>query len=230
MVTGYDIIFFWVARMIMAGLEFTGRGAFPRHQPHDHRARQAGPQDVQVPGQRHRSPRDRRSLRGGRAQVHPRLPLHLDAGHPHRQGRLQARLQVREQDLEREPLHPHEPRGPRAGEADPRAARHRPVGVRPPRRGLRGHPRGARRPTDTTTRPPPPTNFWNDFCDWYLEATKLSFRAGPGAGPADDAEKDRAVSVLIDVLEQSLALLHPFLPFVTEEIFQKLPGRKREAC
>ena len=61
--------------------------------------------------------------------------------------------------------------------------------------------------------------FWNDFCDWYVEATKLSLRSD------DDNEKDRAVSVLIDVLAESLALLHPFLPFVTEEIYQKLPGR-----
>jgi valyl-tRNA synthetase len=60
--------------------------------------------------------------------------------------------------------------------------------------------------------------FWNDFCDWYVEATKLSFRSG------DDREKDRAVSVLLDVLAQSLALAHPFLPFVTEEIYRKLPG------
>jgi valyl-tRNA synthetase len=59
--------------------------------------------------------------------------------------------------------------------------------------------------------------FWNDFCDWYVEATKLSLRSG------DEAEKNRAVSVLIAVLEESLALLHPFLPFVTEEIYQKLP-------
>jgi valyl-tRNA synthetase len=61
--------------------------------------------------------------------------------------------------------------------------------------------------------------FWNDFCDWYVEATKLSLRSN------DEKEKDRAVSVLIGVLEESLALLHPLLPFVTEEIYQKLPGR-----
>ncbi|GAB1458183.1 hypothetical protein MASR2M48_34910 [Spirochaetota bacterium] len=60
--------------------------------------------------------------------------------------------------------------------------------------------------------------FWNDFCDWYLEVTKLSTRSD------SDAEKDRAVSVLLSVLEESLALLHPFLPFVTEEIYGKLPG------
>jgi valyl-tRNA synthetase len=68
--------------------------------------------------------------------------------------------------------------------------------------------------------------FWNDFCDWYVEATKLSLRSGAGPESAvSAAEKDRAVSVLIDVLAESLALLHPFLPFVTEEIYQKLPGR-----
>ncbi len=61
--------------------------------------------------------------------------------------------------------------------------------------------------------------FWNDFCDWYVEATKISLRSDDGA------EKDRAVSVLIGVLEEALALLHPLLPFVTEEIYQKLPGR-----
>lgn len=59
--------------------------------------------------------------------------------------------------------------------------------------------------------------FWNDFCDWYVEATKLSFRNG------DDDEKNRAVSVLLNVLEESLRLLHPCLPFVTEEIYRFLP-------
>ena len=69
--------------------------------------------------------------------------------------------------------------------------------------------------------------FWNDFCDWYVEATKLSFKNG------DEAEKDRAVSVLLNVLEESLRLLHPLLPFVTEEIYRFLPencvtgGRKK---
>ena len=59
--------------------------------------------------------------------------------------------------------------------------------------------------------------FWNDFCDWYVEATKLSFRGN------DEHEKDRAVSVLLNVMEESLRLLHPYLPFVTEEIYGKLP-------
>ncbi|GHU80884.1 valine--tRNA ligase [Spirochaetia bacterium] len=63
--------------------------------------------------------------------------------------------------------------------------------------------------------------FWNDFCDWYVEATKLSTRS------EDVSEKDRAATVLLDVLARSLALLHPLLPFVTEEIYGKLPAECR---
>ncbi|MDR1307381.1 MAG: valine--tRNA ligase [Treponema sp.] len=60
--------------------------------------------------------------------------------------------------------------------------------------------------------------FWNDFCDWYVEASKLSIKGGD-----PDGEKDRAATVLLDVLAQSLRLLHPLIPFVTEEIYGKLP-------
>ncbi len=60
--------------------------------------------------------------------------------------------------------------------------------------------------------------FWNDFCDWYLEAQKLSLYG------SDEAEKDRSASLLIAILEESLRLLHPFLSFLTEEIRRKLPG------
>ncbi|MCL2277292.1 MAG: valine--tRNA ligase [Treponema sp.] len=63
--------------------------------------------------------------------------------------------------------------------------------------------------------------FWNDFCDWYVEATKLSMK---DSSPAGDKEKDRAASVLLDVLFESLKLLHPLLPFVTEEIYQTMKG------
>ena len=59
--------------------------------------------------------------------------------------------------------------------------------------------------------------FWNEFCDWYVEATKINFKNG------DDKEKDRQASVLMNILEESLRLLHPYLPFVTEEIYAKLP-------
>ena len=59
--------------------------------------------------------------------------------------------------------------------------------------------------------------FWNDFCDWYLEAAKLPLLTG------DDAEKDRVTTLLVTILEESLRLVHPFLPLITEEIWQKLP-------
>ncbi|MEL3912792.1 valine--tRNA ligase [Treponema pedis] len=66
--------------------------------------------------------------------------------------------------------------------------------------------------------------FWNNFCDWYVEGTKLSFKNG------DEAEKNRAASVLLAVLEESLRLLHPFLAFVTEEIYSKLPKNCAEGA
>jgi len=62
--------------------------------------------------------------------------------------------------------------------------------------------------------------FWDDFCDWYIEASKLSTKFG------SEQEKDRATTVLLEVLEESLRLLHPFLSFVTEEIYDMLPNAK----
>jgi valyl-tRNA synthetase len=59
--------------------------------------------------------------------------------------------------------------------------------------------------------------IWSDFCDWYIEAAKLSLTA-------DDGEKDRIVTLLLGLLEESLRLAHPFLPLITEEIYQKLPA------
>ncbi len=59
--------------------------------------------------------------------------------------------------------------------------------------------------------------FWNDFCDWYVESSKLELYS------KDDKTKDKAVTMLVNILEESLRLLHPFLSFITEEIYQKLP-------
>jgi valyl-tRNA synthetase len=65
--------------------------------------------------------------------------------------------------------------------------------------------------------------FWNDFCDWYIEASKLDLYSDK------QEDKDRAISLLMHILEESLRLLHPFLPFVTEEIYQKLPEEIRHS-
>jgi len=56
--------------------------------------------------------------------------------------------------------------------------------------------------------------FWNDFCDWYLEWAKPRMQ--------DEQNKPIAQNVLAFVLDQTLRLLHPFVPFITEGIFQKL--------
>src|SRR5215213_1518291 len=61
--------------------------------------------------------------------------------------------------------------------------------------------------------------FWDDFCDWYIELTKQDVTAEEAA-PARDAARTR----LVTVLEQALRLLHPFMPYITEELWQRLPG------
>ncbi|MBT7180082.1 MAG: valine--tRNA ligase, partial [Nitrospina sp.] len=58
--------------------------------------------------------------------------------------------------------------------------------------------------------------IWNEYCDWYIELVKSRLTV---EGP----EKKVAQNVLLHVLEASLKLLHPFMPFITEEIWQKLP-------
>ncbi|QGM81372.1 valine--tRNA ligase [Otariodibacter oris] len=59
---------------------------------------------------------------------------------------------------------------------------------------------------------------WNQFCDWYLELTKPIFAQGT------DAQKRGASRTLVQVLEQLLRLAHPIMPFITEEIWQKVKG------
>ena len=56
--------------------------------------------------------------------------------------------------------------------------------------------------------------FWNDFCDWYLEWAKSRMQ--------DEQKRPIVQNVLAFVLDQTLRLLHPFVPFITEGIFQKL--------
>ncbi len=61
---------------------------------------------------------------------------------------------------------------------------------------------------------------WNEFCDWYLECIKPRLYAEAGS-----EEKRLAASVVVTVLDGILRLLHPVMPFVTEELWHKLPGR-----
>ncbi len=59
--------------------------------------------------------------------------------------------------------------------------------------------------------------IWDSYCDWYIELTK------PRLNSDDEAAKESAQRVLLYVLTEILKLLHPFMPFITEEIWQALP-------
>lgn len=61
-------------------------------------------------------------------------------------------------------------------------------------------------------------NFiWDDFCDWYIELAKVSLYS------ENATTKQTTRSVLAHVLDQTLRMLHPYMPFITEEIWQQLP-------
>ncbi|MCL2228039.1 MAG: valine--tRNA ligase [Oscillospiraceae bacterium] len=67
--------------------------------------------------------------------------------------------------------------------------------------------------------------IWDSYCDWYIELTKPRLQ-GAGGGQDSGGEDDgaiRAQKVLLYVLTETLTLLHPFMPFITEEIWQALP-------
>jgi valyl-tRNA synthetase len=64
---------------------------------------------------------------------------------------------------------------------------------------------------------------WHEFCDWYLELSKPVLQSGQSS----DAQKRGTRKTLIEVLESLLRLLHPLMPFITEEIWQTLSDRAK---
>ncbi len=62
--------------------------------------------------------------------------------------------------------------------------------------------------------------IWYSFCDWYIELSKIYLNG------SDEQRKKDVENVLCYVLTESLKLLHPFMPFITEEIYQALPHEK----
>ena len=218
LVTAYDIIFFWVSRMIMAGLEFTGKAPF---------------HDIYI----HGLVRDKQGRKMSKSLGNGMDPLEIidmygaDAlkftlGFMCAQGqdilidkdsfKLGSRLCNKVWNASRYLLGNLEGRNlvpvkkSDLTELDKWIYGRLDNAVRSVRSALESY-----RYNDGASAMM--EFFWTEFCDWYVEATKLSFWNG------DDAEKDRAASVLLNLLEESLRLLHPYLPFVTEEIYQKLP-------
>ncbi|MDR3146763.1 MAG: valine--tRNA ligase, partial [Treponema sp.] len=221
LVTGYDIIFFWVARMIMAGLEFLGTVPF---------------RDIYITG----LIRDKQGRKMSKSLGNGLDPLELvdEFGADALKFTL-AFLCAQGQDLlvDKESFK----LGSKFANKIWNASRYILMNLE----GRNLVPQPALLPVDRWIRSRLNNTakamadafrgyrfndaaalayayFWNDFCDWYVEATKLSIK---GAN-FDDAEKDRASTVLLEVLAESLRLLHPLLPFVTEEIYGKLPNVK----
>jgi valyl-tRNA synthetase len=62
--------------------------------------------------------------------------------------------------------------------------------------------------------------FWHEYCDWYVELTKSKMFGD------DEKSKNGILSILVHVLREFLKLLHPIMPFITEEIYQNLPEHK----
>jgi valyl-tRNA synthetase len=220
LVTAYDIIFFWVSRMIMAGLEFTGRAPF---------------RDIYI----HGLVRDKLGRKMSKSLGNGLDPLDLvdEFGADALKFTL-AFMCAQGQDVlvDRESFRI----GSKFANKIWNASRY--ILMNLEGRNLAGNPSliradrwiysrlnraaGAMEDAFLSYRYNDAAQtayeyFWNDFCDWYVEATKLSMRTG------DDAEKDRAATVLLDVLAVSLRLLHPLLPFVTEEIYGTLPAECR---
>lgn len=65
--------------------------------------------------------------------------------------------------------------------------------------------------------------MWNEFCDWYLEFSKLRVYG------ESETEKNAALHVLLFSLDKAVKMLHPFIPFVTEEIYNHLPTKNAES-
>jgi valyl-tRNA synthetase len=63
---------------------------------------------------------------------------------------------------------------------------------------------------------------WHEYCDWFIELSKVALEGRP-------AEREETRAMLLGILEQVLRLLHPFTPFVTEELWQALPAEGRSS-
>ncbi len=220
LITAYDIIFFWVARMIMAGLEFTGKAPF---------------RDIYI----HGLVRDKQGRKMSKSLGNGLDPLELvdEFGADALKFTL-AFMCAQGQDIlvDKESFK----MGSKFANKVWNASRYILMNLEgrnlvenpsllPADRWIYSRLNSAARSMEAAflsyryndASQTAYEYFWNDFCDWYVEATKLSLKDD---NAPDEAEKDRAATVLLDVLAESLRLLHPLLPFVTEEIYGKLPN------
>jgi valyl-tRNA synthetase len=224
LVTGFDILFFWVARMIMMGLKF--RDQVPFHQ-------------VYITG----LVRDAEGQKMSKTRGNVVDPLQLVERHGADSLRFtMAAMATPGSDL---PLSEERMAGYRAFanklwnatrfllmNLTPAADDARPAPL-PAREGLHPEDRWilsrVSRLAGTVQTSLEGFRFddmanalyqflWHEYCDWYLEMCKPAL--APGAPPAQTL---RARAVLVQVLDRVLRLLHPVMPFLTEELWQRLP-------
>ena len=217
--TGYDILFFWVARMVFAGQHFTGTLPFHTVYLHGlvrdkHGEKMSKTKGNVVDPRELMAQYGTDALRytiatGGTPGNDVRLdPRRVEDGRNFITKIWNAARFAMAQGLESAPAGPPAPRSLADRWLASRLART----VADVTRLIDGYQFGeaGRQAHDF---------FWNEFCDWYLEIAKIQFQEGPEA-------QDATRSLLLAGLDTSLRLLHPFIPFVTEEIWQALPRRE----
>ncbi|MEI8093054.1 MAG: valine--tRNA ligase [Spirochaetales bacterium] len=218
-VTAYDIIFFWVARMVMAGMEFTGKAPF---------------RDIYM------TPlvRDAKGRKMSKSLGNGIDPLEVVAEYGAdalKFTMVYLSSQGQDINLDKEGFKLGSKFANKIWNASRYLLMNIPTeGILPPEQlskngvdlWIEGRLNAAIRAVDTAMLAYKYNDmghtvyefFWNDFCDWYVEATKLELYAD------DPKRRQQAASKLVHLLEESLRLMHPFLSFITEEIYQKLPG------
>ena len=220
--TARDIIFLWVARMVMMGIEFTGELPFTRRADPlgDPGARR--PPDVEVARHRHRPARRDRDARRRRAALRPARDVVVAGRALLSEERVKQGADLANKLWNASRLVLLRVEDVRAGAAA--ARRSRTAGSC---RGSSASPSAStellrRLPTSRTPRSSSTTAFWGELCDWYLELVKprLYDEAATAAAVGDAAVRARA---------HRCALLHPIMPFVTEEIWS-LPARASAGC
>ena len=223
MVTGFDIIFFWVARMVMTGLHFMGDVPF---------------RFVHFTG----LVRDAQGVKMSKTKGNAVDPTELLEEY----GADAVRFTLTSLDSPGRdiPLNPDQIAGYRAfgnkiwnatrfalsrvGESRVQAALD-PAGLAAPERWILSRLSRVAGEVDArfeTFRFDEACNrlyhfFWGDFCDWYIELAKPALITAGGEAP-----RPRVGDVLLTVLDRALRLLHPVMPFLTEELWQRLPGHE----
>ncbi|MBV8200752.1 MAG: valine--tRNA ligase, partial [Acidobacteria bacterium] len=220
LITGYDILFFWVARMVMLGLHFTGELPFAA---------------VHLTG----LVRDAEGVKMSKTRGNVLDPIELVEEYGADAVRFTLTsldIPGRDVPLNREQIAGYRAFGNkiwnaarfalgRAGEARVQPALD-PRGLAAPERWILSRLSRLAAEIDSrfdAFRFDEACNrlyhfFWGDLCDWYIELAKPAL--------SGDSPRPRTGEVLLSVLDRSLRLLPPVMPFLTEEVWQRLPGHE----